>query len=353
MKQTDERDIIFSRLAYRSGSAAHTEYYARHPERKEADEVFRKKPPMGETDAAFYDPLFSPLPDACFAFLADIKAFSVGENAAKRAEGTPEAFTRALKGLAIYYGAKLVGITRLKPEHYYSHKGRPEVLYGVKVEQAYEYGIAFAVEMERDMILRAPGLPESVAVTKGYIDAAIIGMVLSYYIRALGYDARNHMDGSYELVVPCVAQDAGLGEIGRIGVLVTREYGPRVRLGVVSTNMPLLADEPAELGIAAYCGLCSNCAASCPGRALPNGDMHGEDGEWRWKTEADKCFAMWQLLGTDCGICLASCPFGSPLPAALTENLHTREGREALLAYCKQQYPRRVHIKEKPDWMKP
>lgn len=351
MKKADERDIIFSRLTYKKGSEPYIEYYARNPEKQETDDAFRERPVMGGEDTAMYHALLSPLPDACFGFLSDIKSFSTGEISQKQVEASPEAFTKLIKGLAMYYNAKLVGVTALKPEHYYSHKGRPEAVYGREIEETYRFAIAFAVEMEQDMIFCAPALPESVAVTKGYIDAAVIGMVLSYYIRALGYEARNNMDGNYEVVAPYVAQDAGLGEIGRMGLLITKQYGPRVRLGVVSTNMPLVADSRANFGIAEFCAQCSRCAKSCPGKALPYGDKLDESGAWQWGTEPNRCFAMWQKLGTDCGVCLASCPFSSKLPAELIENITTKETRDALHRYCDTMLPQRPFKKVGPDWM--
>ena len=45
--------------------------------------------------------------------------------------------------------------------------------------------------------------------TKGYIDAALIGMVLTYWIKGLGYEARSHMDGNYLMVMPLAAKVDG------------------------------------------------------------------------------------------------------------------------------------------------
>ena len=45
-----------------------------------------------------------------------------------------------------------------------------------------------------------------------------------------------------------MAVDAGLGELGRNGLLLTEKYGPRVRLCKVFTDLPLEPDEPIDLG---------------------------------------------------------------------------------------------------------
>lgn len=352
MKRIDERDVIFSRLLYGPQTAAYADYYKDKPEQREIDDAFRTRPPFGDAGAAFFDPINAPISDACFAFLAALRGFVDGKVSASRTEASPEVFTRRVKGLAGYYNAKLVGIAPTDPDFYYSHKGRPLGAYGEPVELAHKYAIAFAVEMDRDMIFRSPQQAESVAVTKGYIDAAIIGMVLSHYIRALGYEARNHMDGSYLVVAPLVAQAAGLGEIGRSGLLITKEYGPRVRLGVVTTNLPLVMDEKKDFGIAGLCEVCKKCSTFCPAKAIPSGGRTDYGGCPGWKIDSDKCFANWQRIGTDCGICLAACPLSDDIPTELRDGLTTSpDSRAALLAYCDEKRRGRPYVSGNPDWM--
>jgi epoxyqueuosine reductase QueG len=126
------------------------------------------------------------------------------------------------------------------------------------------YNFVFAVEMDMPYISKAPFIPESIAVTKGYVDAAIIGMIVTYYIKSLGYEARNHMDGNYLMVMPLAAKAAGFGDIGRHGLLITPEYGPRIRLGAVTTSMPLVPDAISEFNVKEFCYLCGKCALSDP-----------------------------------------------------------------------------------------
>ena len=45
------------------------------------------------------------------------------------------------------------------------------------------------------------------------------------------------------------AVDAGLGEMGRFGYLITKELGPRVRIFAVTTGLPLVADNPVDIGV--------------------------------------------------------------------------------------------------------
>ena len=342
-KRADERDILFCRLGYVKGTHSHSEYYSRNPTKLKQDEIFRSKPVMGGDDAIMYDPLLSPIPNASFAFLADIKHLSSGTPTTTPVKADPLELTSIVKGLAKYYGAVLVGITKLEPEHYYSHKGRPAAEYGKEVIPEFPYAIVFAVEMEKEMILTAPRVPESIAVTKGYVNAAIIGMIISYYIRELGYNARNNMDGNYIMPMPLVAQSAGLGEIGQNGLLITKEYGPLIRLGAISTDLPLIADTTQSIGIKEYCKLCMRCKKSCLGKAIMDdvADFNG-----------DKCFTMWQKIGTDCGVCLSSCPFSQKIEKEFTDLLETDQGREELLRYCDRNYPLKNFSQEAPDWLR-
>jgi hypothetical protein len=70
----------------------------------------------------------------------------------------------------------------------------------------------------------APGIMESV---RQYVEAGRVAIQLANAIRRSGYPALAHIDGNYRVIAPRVARDAGLGEIGRMGMLMTPRYGPR------------------------------------------------------------------------------------------------------------------------------
>lgn len=353
MKRIDERDVIFSRMNYEKDGPEYEDYYNRNPEKKVIDEELRAMPEMGGEGTATYDPVNSPMVSACFQFLNDIKEFSQGP-VKQPWDGVvdAEAMTSRIKGLAGFYRAGLVGIVPMKEYHYYSHRGREKKTYGSRVNNFHKYGIVFAVEMDKEMIFRAPQLPEAIAVAKGYIDAAVIGMELSYYIREFGFAARNHMDGNYLVLAPLLARDAGLGEIGRNGLLITPKYGPRVRLGVVTTDLPLVPDNPVNFGIAQFCMDCEKCVKTCPGKAIPAGPPKEINGELQWKTNAEECYRKWRALGTDCGICLAACPFSDNIPEDLLKKIKDCSAtRKEALERHEEKHGIRPYIKEKPDWL--
>ncbi len=338
----DERDILFARASYGEGTHMHEHYYKKNPEKLEFDSEVRARGIMGGDDAAMFNELISPIPNAAFEFLADIKALSSGSPSEKKVEGDAVTFTEVITGLAKYYGARGVAITKLKDYNYYSHKGRPAQEYGKEIVPSYKYGICFYVEMEEDLIDTAPSVTQSVAVTKGYVDAAIIGMVLAYYIRSLGYEARNNMDGNYLFPLPRVFEQAGLGDVGMSGLLVTKEFGSRIRLGMVSTNIPLIESAVERPYIADFCKLCSRCKRTCPPQAIKDETSGFED---------ETCLSMWMHFGSDCGLCMASCPFSHNLPKELTADISTHEARVKLAKYCSEKFGHFTTNKQYPDWL--
>lgn len=67
-----------------------------------------------------------------------------------------------------------------------------------------------------------------------------------------------------ELIDVVVAQRAGLGFIGKNGLLITEEFGSYVYLGEIITNIPFEPDTPIEN----QCGECTKCIDQCPTSAL-------------------------------------------------------------------------------------
>ena len=54
-----------------------------------------------------------------------------------------------------------------------------------------------------------------------------------------------------------MAVDAGLGELGRNGQLITRDFGSSVRISKVFTDLPLIPDRPVDLGVQRFCEQCA------------------------------------------------------------------------------------------------
>jgi ferredoxin len=221
--------------------------------------------------------------------------------------------TRYIKDLAVFYGAKDIGVTPLQPYHVYSHIGRGTGDYGETLPVEHAYAIVFTVEMDFEMVGTSPYLPTSMETGKQYVEAARVAVQLAAAIRFLGYPARAHIDGNYRVIAPLVARDAGLGEIGRMTLLMTPMEGPRVRLGVVTTDLALIPDaRKPDQAVIDFCTICEKCARVCPSRSIPFGPREEVDGALRWKLNPDTCFRYWAVVGTDCARCMSVCPYSHP-----------------------------------------
>ncbi|WFD11136.1 reductive dehalogenase domain-containing protein [Tepidibacter hydrothermalis] len=354
MKRVDERDTMFARANYQKGSQAYEDYYMKNPHKKSIDDSIRSRPNLCEEGTMTYNELNSAIPEASFQFLGDIIHLCEGKINPEKIICSKKVITKRIKGLAKKYGANLVGITKLQDYHFYTHRGRHEENYGEKINCNHKYAIVFACEMDKDMINRGPMISEVIETSKCYVDTAIVGMILSYYIRNLGYDARNHMDSNYLLIPGLVAKDAGLGEIGRNTILTTKEYGSRVRLGVVSTDLELEIDEPITFGLEDFCRLCKNCAFTCPSQSLSNETEKFSNDKVNWIVNQETCYIKWRYLGTDCGMCIASCPFSQEMESI--KKVDTFKGNEQLigevLSEFRKKYGKRPFVPGNPDWLR-
>jgi ferredoxin len=309
----DERDVVFSRARLTPGEPKYDRYYAMRPENLATDEKFRAQPGLLSPDAPKAEPLTFAASESSFDLTEYVREAVDGPVSTQVTRASPDTITHMIKGFAFHLGAHSVGVAELDPTHLYSHVGRGTGAYGDPILLDHQYAIAFSVEMDYDMMGRAPEAPVVLESARKYVDAAVIAIQIANLCRRLGYPARAHIDGNYRVIVPLVARDAGLGEIGRIGILITPRLGPRVRLGVVTTNLPLMPSKgKGDSSIISFCEICKKCAENCPSKAIPFGNREGEPGGQRWKLDEIRCFTYWNVIGTDCGLCMAVCPFSHP-----------------------------------------
>ena len=65
---------------------------------------------------------------------------------------------------------------------------------------------------------------------------------------------------------------AGLGELGRNGMMITERFGARVHMpDPILTDMPLIADKPLDIGVEDFCKVCRKCASNCPTNSITFG----------------------------------------------------------------------------------
>jgi reductive dehalogenase len=231
----------------------------------------------------------------------------------------PKKMARNIKETALFLGADLAGICELNQAYVYSHTGlRIDFAKGTAGEEInlpHKYAISLGVEMNYKRMRYAPGWIDNAEVGLGYFNAAGAAVALAAYIRELGYPARAHFFiNEWVLHVP-IAVDAGLGELGRLGILMTRKYGPRLRLSTVTTDLPLVEDSPVDIGVGRFCEMCGKCAVNCPSQAIPHGDKSEVRGAEKWMMDDERCQRFWVSnpnRWNDCARCIAVCPWNRP-----------------------------------------
>ncbi|MCB9162053.1 MAG: reductive dehalogenase [Caldilineaceae bacterium] len=234
----------------------------------------------------------------------------------QQAMGTPAEAATEIKQVARLFGADLVGITGFDERWLYTQKfsdlrqeSKPQ-----EMPAGLDNVIVVAQSMDYDLIRTVPSALSGAATGLGYSHDAMVVLGIAQYIRNLGYNAVASMNDT-ALAIP-LAIKAGLGEYGRNGLLITKEFGPRIRLGKIFTDLPLAHDQPIHFGVKEFCAECRRCADGCPVKAIPQGaptsDRHNQSniqGVRKWSVDGEKCFGYWVAQNSDCSICIRVCPY--------------------------------------------
>lgn len=308
----DERDTMFSRKELKPHSKRFDNYYSKNPEKRKSDDKFRKNPGLANERSLFYDSYQMNVAESSFSTVASLQPQVKGIESSNKVETNSFKNTEFIKKWMKSLGTHSVGITELQDYHLYKNGGRGD-RYGKTFSKQHKYAIAFTVEMSKEMMDMAPYGPTLMESAQQYLNSGVIAVQVAEFIRKMGYPAQAHIDANYEVVCPLVARDAGLGELGRIGLLMTPDLGPRVRIAVVTTDFPLETEENANHNsILDFCTICEKCADTCPSKAVPTGNMKDISGAMRWQISQEKCFNYWTKIGTDCGRCVSVCPYAHP-----------------------------------------
>lgn len=239
------------------------------------------------------------------------------QSAKFRYEADPQVLARKVKNAARFLGASEVGITKLNPTWVYSHyfdfstfESKP----WPKDPAQFKYAVAIGIEMDYESQRDITSYYASGSTGLGYSKMVEVASSLAKFIRTLGYPAIPIGNDTCNNVP--IAIDAGLGEVGRHGLLITPRLGPRVRLASVLTDMPMATDKPIELGVKQFCETCLKCAEKCPNKAIsldgptdkPRG-TYNREGVVRWPVNAEKCFDFWHVNRSACNTCVSVCPY--------------------------------------------
>ena len=239
-----------------------------------------------------------------------------GETSPRKVDYEPRKLTETLKKAAHFFGASLVGVCEVNPLWIYSHNYNEITgeLTKMELPTGFDYAVVMAVEMDYEYIQTSPAGGAAAATGLGYSKMAVLAGLLAQFIRKMGFGAIP-CGNDTGLSIP-LAIEAGLGELGRNGILITEKFGPRVRLCKVFTDMELIPDAPKFFGVDQFCLICKKCAQTCPSKAIPEGERTTEartksnnSGVEKWMIDPERCFHFWGANRNDCANCIRSCPF--------------------------------------------
>jgi epoxyqueuosine reductase len=221
-----------------------------------------------------------------------------------------------IKKVARLFGAGLVGITSVDERWHYTHRFNAMTNSEKAREDLSDLTscIVVGISMPHDIVAAYPSALAGVAPGLGYSKESFLLQTLAQYIRNIGYNAVASLSDTAQ-AIPYAIQ-AGLGEYAKNGLVITKEYGPRVRFGMIFTDLPVLSDRPIKFGVKQFCEICNKCAEACPAKAIPFGgpselgpNQSNIVGVRKWNVDGEKCFKVWASQGTECGICIRVCPY--------------------------------------------
>lgn len=212
----------------------------------------------------------------------------------------PAAMAAEIKAEAKRLGAGVVGISRIPRHALYEGHTAP-----------YEYAICVGLPMDRAEMEHVPQERAAIEVMRAYREVSRIAIEVGEYIRALGWPARAYGNpNSTDLLHIPLAIEAGLGQLGKHGSLISREYGSNFRLAAVLTDLPLVVDQPVDIGVDDLCLSCQRCVVDCPPGAIFK-EKQLVRGERKWYVDFDKCIPYF-VKTYGCAICIEVCPWSEP-----------------------------------------
>jgi ferredoxin len=180
----------------------------------------------------------------------------------------------------------------------------------------FPYTIVCMQEMKKSEIDKAPALEAGQEVQRVYAELGIAVNDIANWLRKT-YNIKchaNHPLGGLVNTTP-LATKAGMGWQGRNGLLITPEYGQRVRIAPIFVESKLFeyTDSREHEWIENFCESCGLCERSCPSQAIfsekviAQTDIEGL-GQTRTCIDREKCYVYFnQTLG--CSVCVKVCPF--------------------------------------------
>jgi reductive dehalogenase len=227
---------------------------------------------------------------------------------------------RHIKAVAHYMGADVVGIAKAHPAFLYAgsryvQDGSAEDAYESRTPEElvrkFPYVIQATTAWDYNKLQAHRHHIGDAAYHVSQMKGVLVLKALEGYIKELGYTALRGV------VTPQAAGVAGgIGELGRNGLVINKTYGARIHMpDPILTDLPLVPDEPVDIGVEDFCKICRKCANTCPTNSIPFGDKVVFNGIEKYKINWLTCYKLRPYVHDHWGSCLtcaAVCPFTKP-----------------------------------------
>ena len=230
-----------------------------------------------------------------------------------------QALTKDIKDYAGQLGADLVGIADLE-------RVRGIDTIPGNLLNSFTRAVVIAIQMSPEIFEQIEDEPtllyahQYVAVNQllDHINLLIQSKFLKMGYKVLAIPASQTVDKEKwmgHISTKAVAKAAGLGWQGKSLLLVTPQFGPRIRIACLLTNAPLISDQP----LANHCGNCTKCRDACPAKAIHGISWEDHPNSCEEAVDLGKCISRLEGVAQKqgrhdriCGVCIKACPWGRP-----------------------------------------
>ncbi len=228
----------------------------------------------------------------------NISYASIKENRFLRRAAIDTTVLDELKVYALKLGVDEIGFARVKPEMIFLGK---EILC--------DNAIVLLMEMRRDEVDKAPSFETQEEINRVYYKLGKAVNALADFLRKKGYNVQAGPALNGDVNYPLLAESAGLGAIGKHGLLINPKFGPSVRIAVLFVDVKVLpvSEVNKHLWIKDFCKKCNSCVRKCPGDAIYKEPVILPDGSEQ-HIDYTKC-AIPFSNNFDCAVCIKECTF--------------------------------------------
>ncbi len=171
--------------------------------------------------------------------------------------------------------------------------------------------IILGMEMKWEGIKNAPSAKCEIEVFRVYKVLGDVTIELAEYLKSKGYKSEAHHPFGGKLLYGPHVVAAGLGIMGKNGLIITPEFGPRQRWSIITTDAHIPGSSKRNFDeIEEFCKSCDLCVKNCRGGSVYKEPIKKDSGII---THIDRSKCISSILKNNyCSYCLKICPQGNP-----------------------------------------